>query len=75
MGYLPDGARLPEGAVPPTGNALQKGVAEGKSAATESRAARRDSGSGMEVKEVLRVPAFYLMLITGRKQRVLTPPA
>lgn len=53
MGFLPDGLPLPEGALP------------GKGAATQRRSSRPASESGMEVKEVLRVPAFYLMLMTG----------
>ena len=52
LGYLPDGERI-TGAEP---------VA---AAASGTRPRAGNSGSGMEVKEVLKVPAFYLLLIAG----------
>jgi sugar phosphate permease len=53
VGLLPDGDRPPVGyAAPPDGN--------GRAAAGPSR-----TGSGLSVSEVLRIPAFYLLLLTS----------
>jgi MFS family permease len=54
MGLLPDGDPLPPGH-----------IVAAKQAPGERRPRAGGSGSGMEVSEVLRVPAFYLLLIAG----------
>ena len=53
MGYLPDGERLiVDDATQPPGTPRTRGKAS-------------QSGSGMTVSEVLRTPAFYLLLLTS----------
>jgi MFS family permease len=63
MGLLPDGTgRIPADAWRPAGEVPQK-----EPGATErrGRGGARDGGEGLEVKEAVRTPAFYLMAVSS----------
>ncbi|MEK7778428.1 MAG: MFS transporter [Chloroflexota bacterium] len=53
LGYLPDGERLLDGK-----SSQPKGSSEAKSKALPS-------GTGLELSQVLRIPAFYLLVLTS----------